>query len=108
LLIQLITQLESPHPDRSTDEAMLAAAVHGRVRRQHGYTLDMLVEDSRLVDHAIHDVVEANLLVVELSNLVGDLKRVNDTLAREVEASVRAYVAADAAVGKPPGRADVA
>src|SRR5438105_2643444 len=36
VVVELITQLESPHPDRSTDEAMLAAAVHGRVRRQHG------------------------------------------------------------------------
>jgi ActR/RegA family two-component response regulator len=99
----LITQLESTTP--GTDDAIMAAAVHGRVRREQGYSLDMLVEDARILDDAIHDVIEANLLDLKLSNLISDLRRINDSIGRGLQASVRSYLANDASLGKPPSRA---
>jgi DNA-binding response OmpR family regulator len=93
IIAELVVQLASSTPEESTAGGLKAASAHGRVRRSQGYTPEMLAEDSRLLGHAIHDVIETNLLDLGLSSLVSDLRRVNDTLSRELEVSIQAYMA---------------
>lgn len=92
-IADLVTQLESSTPEESTVRGLEAASVRSRVRRSQGYTVEMLAEDSRILNHAIHDVIEANLLDLRLSSLVSDLRRVSDTLGRELGVSIQAYMA---------------
>jgi ActR/RegA family two-component response regulator len=92
VISELIKHLESGAPDQSTNEAITAAAAHGRLRRQQGYSMDMVVEDTRVLDHAIHDLVTTHLLDVDLSTLIPDLQHVNDGLDLQLEASVRTFL----------------
>lgn len=91
IIAELIRQLESSTPEESTAGGLSAASVHAGVRRSQGYTVDMLAEDSRVLNHALHDVIEANLLDLRLSTLISDLRRVNDTLGRQLKMSIEAY-----------------
>ena len=51
----------------------------------------MLVDDTRVLDSAIYDAVQENLLGIELSTLVSDLSRVNDGLESALGEALKAY-----------------
>src|SRR5437868_385445 len=56
-----IAQLESARADETTEASMVAAAVHGRAWRSHGYPIAALIEESRILSDTVFDVVEENL-----------------------------------------------
>ena len=88
---ELVRQLESSQPGDPTRAALEAAAKHGRDRKRQGYTFSMLVDDTRVLDSAIYDAVQENLLGIELSTLVPDLSRVNDGLEAALGEALKAY-----------------
>ena len=90
-------QLESKGPDKPTSALTKAGAKHGAARRQQGYTQSMLVDDTRVLDSVIYDVVQNNLLDVELSYLIPDLSRVNHGLDTHLQESLRAFDSEQAA-----------
>jgi hypothetical protein len=51
----------------------------------------MLVEENRLFCSAIMDCIHENLLVVDLSQLVPDLKLLSDTLACMLREAITAH-----------------
>jgi YesN/AraC family two-component response regulator len=73
-----------------------AGLVYGRRRRQQGYSLAMLVDDRRAVDMAIYDVVREKLLDIDLSTLLNDLSRLNDSLDSQLQQSLTDFIGADA------------
>ena len=91
LLTEIVRQLRSPHPDDPTCEVSRAGAVHGEVRRAQGYTQEMLVDDTRILDSAIYACVQDHLLHIELSNLIPDLSRLNDGLEAHLQAALTAF-----------------
>jgi hypothetical protein len=90
-------QLESSKPDRPTDRVLAAGARHGESRRKQGYGLPMLVDDTRVLDSAIYDVVQNNLIRLDLSTLIPDLSRLNDALEAQLQEAVQAFVEKQAA-----------
>jgi YesN/AraC family two-component response regulator len=64
---------------------------YGRTRYQQGYSPDMLVEENRIVCAAILDVVCGNLLIVDLSNLVSDLKVLSATMSLMLREAIMAH-----------------
>jgi len=88
---ELVRQLESSQPGDPTPAALEAAAKHGRDRKRQGYTFSMLVDDTRVLDSAIYNAVQENLLGIELSTLVPDLSRVNDGLEAALGEALKAY-----------------
>lgn len=97
LLEQIVRQLRSKNPNNPTRELCKAGAQHGEVRRRQGYTQEMLVEDTRIIDTCIYAVVQDHLLHIELSNLIPDLSRVNTGLESHLQASLTSYHAKKAA-----------
>ena len=91
LLKQLSTQLQT-HRNRLPEKVSESAAEHGRVRREQGYTAALLVEDLRCVEQVLYSVIQDNLLVLDISNLMPDLKRLNYALDSQLQASLEAYL----------------
>lgn len=97
LLAEIVRQLRSAQPGNLTKEMLLAAYKHGETRRQQGYSQEMLVDDTRIVDSSTYGVVQDHLLEISLSNLIPDLSRLNDGLEGHLQASLRAFTSVKAA-----------
>jgi ActR/RegA family two-component response regulator len=92
LLLAVARSLERENPVDLTDAARAFATEHGHTRRAQEYTLPMIVDDTRLVEQAIYDLVQQSLLELDLSYLILDLRRVNDTLEHMLQESLNAYL----------------
>lgn len=89
VLAEILRQVEhGPQPEGQTR----AGAKHGRTRKQQGYSLSMLVDDRRAIDAAIHDIVKGKLLELDLSRLLDDLERLNDSLDTQLQKSLEGYM----------------
>ena len=97
ILTEVIRQLELAKAGDPSYEMLRAGAQHGEVRRRQGYSQEMLVDDTRIVDSAIYAVVQDHLLEIRLSNLIPDLSRLNDVLEAHLQASLKAFHAEKAA-----------
>ena len=51
----------------------------------------MLVDDRRLLGGAIHEVVQENLLNLNISRVIPDLQRINESLDLQLKAALAAY-----------------
>jgi len=74
-----------------TDE-LQNVEVWGMKRHQQGYTIPLLATRVRLMECAIHDVIHENLLSLNLSYFMFDLKRLNNSLGMQLEHTLQAFV----------------
>jgi ActR/RegA family two-component response regulator len=95
LIKGLATMLESERPEQIVPETMRAANLRGQLRFRQGYSVDMLVTEARMLVRAVNDTIQENLLSVDLSQLMIDLKWLNENLALQLEETIRAYVQAE-------------
>lgn len=91
LLSRLVYMLEQ-QPAIVTPDALLAAAEHGRTRRRQGYSIPMIVNETRLLRRSICDMVQNHLLTVDISYIIPDLVHVGDGLDAHIKASIEAYL----------------
>jgi DNA-binding response OmpR family regulator len=84
--------LESPDC-QIPDTIMRPAREHGKLRRKQGYSVPDLVEETRLIDDSIYEFVEENLLHLDVSRLIPDLRQVNNTLERQLRHAIEAHTA---------------
>jgi hypothetical protein len=80
-----------------TSKSLKAAAKHGETRRRQGYSPILLVDDVRVLGTAIYSFVQENLLNLNMSNLILDLCRVNDSLEAQLQEALQALLSADVA-----------
>ncbi|HEX6804597.1 MAG TPA: response regulator [Terriglobales bacterium] len=73
-----------------------AAQEHGGERRKQGYTVPLLIRESRLLHDAIARCVQSNLLAVQISYLIVDLISIHRTQQVLLEESVAAFLATTA------------
>jgi hypothetical protein len=72
-----------------------AAAQGGEERHEQKYPIALLAVNARLLQGVIYEVLHENLLSVNLSYLMPDLKRLNETLALQAEEIIRKYLQAE-------------
>jgi ActR/RegA family two-component response regulator len=75
----------------TSDQAYSSARKHGAKRREQGYTLGMLLEETRILHHVISDCAQKNLLSIDLSNMLPDLVQVDDRLQRMLRYSLETF-----------------
>jgi YesN/AraC family two-component response regulator len=92
LLAELIERLET-HPGETTQDQMRAAALRGKVRQEQGYSILMVVEETRVLERSIFAMLQANLLSIDVSFLIPDMVRISDSLQEQLKESLRAYLA---------------
>ena len=92
VLAGIIAALESSSaPSAETDEA---AREHGKGRLRQGYSIPMLVQEARLLQAVMHDFIQENLLSVDVSWLIPDLKQLGDSLEGELQECIEGYLLA--------------
>jgi len=90
-VLQMLAEvLESPDPELAPSATEQLAAQWAVVRHRQGFSVPLLIKHTRLLENAIFDVASENLIALNLSHFLMDLKRVNQTLFLLLEAFMRA------------------
>jgi hypothetical protein len=74
-----------------------AAAHHGDLRRKQGYTVAMVVEESRLLQVTIFSTLNKNTHNLEFSKLLPDVVTIADEVDAQLKEQMLRFMAADAA-----------
>jgi hypothetical protein len=74
-----------------------AAAEHGDLRRQQGYTVAMAVEESRLLQVTIFSALHKNVKNLEFSSLLPDIVTIADEVDAQLKEQMLRFMAADTA-----------
>jgi DNA-binding response OmpR family regulator len=91
-LTSLVRELADGLTNQSAEVAYGFAREHGNQRRQQGYKLNNLFDEFRTFERVVYEVVQENLLSVDVSNLVPDLKLFNDQVQDVMQHSVSAFL----------------
>ena len=74
-----------------------AAGVHGDLRRKQGYTVAMVVEESRLLQVTIFTTLHKNAKHLEFSTLLPNVVTIADEVDAQLKQQMLRFMAADAA-----------
>ena len=74
-----------------------AAAAHGDLRHEQGYTVAMAVEESRLLQVSIFTTLHKNVKQLEFSALLPDVVTIADEVDAQLKEQMLRFMAADAA-----------
>jgi YesN/AraC family two-component response regulator len=90
-LAKLLETGESQIPAKS----LSTAASHGAERAKQGYTIPLLVTETRILNRVIGSVLQENLLAMNLSTLIPEALRVGEYLQALLEESIRGFQATE-------------
>ena len=88
--------LKVSHGNTVTEADRRAARAHGATRKKQGYTVPLVIRESRLLHDAIASCLQMNLLAVQISYLIMDLISIQSTKQALLEESVDAFLTAPA------------
>ena len=90
LLQEVIGRMEEQR-DTLSSRAAEAARKHGRTRYQQGYTIPLMLFETRVLQRALSATIQSELLSLELSTLVPDIFKTGESLESALEISIRSY-----------------
>jgi len=96
LLEEAAETLASSGPGHSSKKSMDSAAMRGHMRRLQGYSIPLIIASLRLLENVIYEVVGENLLALDISRVISDIRQLNDNLARQLQETTRAYLSGEA------------
>lgn len=77
----------------STGKALdIAVREHGTLRREHGYTVEMVVEESRILQVSIFNILQNNLRTVDFSKVLLDVMTIADEVDSQLKQAMLCYV----------------
>ena len=76
------------------------AAEHGDLRRKQGYTVAMMVEESRLLQVSIFTTLHENVTQLEFNELLPDIVTIADEVDAQLKEQMLRFMAADASERK--------
>jgi ActR/RegA family two-component response regulator len=90
ILQSVAAELESGSNQPSADR-LASAAQHGIQRKQQGYFPSAIVTDFELLEMQMYETIESNLMALGETNLVSDLKRMQQALNALMKRAVAAH-----------------
>jgi DNA-binding response OmpR family regulator len=97
LLQELVHRLRVPRK-LGTKQVSECAVMHGKVRRSQGYTVSMIIEESRILQVSIFHTLRCNLNVVDFSLLLTDVMTIADEVDSQLKQTVISFTEAKEAV----------
>ena len=97
LLQELVHRLRVPRA-LGTKQPSEAAVQHGKVRHSQGYSVSMIIEESRILQVSIFHTLQANLNKVDFSLLLVDVMTIADEVDSQLKQTVVSFSEAAAAV----------
>jgi hypothetical protein len=83
-------------PQGSKGLMSLAARLHGKLRNKQGYTVPMIVNESRILEITIFGMLEKNSASVDFSQVLGDVVTVADEVDSQLKQTILGYMEAEA------------
>jgi DNA-binding response OmpR family regulator len=97
LLQELVHRLRHPRA-LGTKQPSEAAVQHGKVRHSQGYSVAMIIEESRILQVSIFHTLQTNLNRVDFSLLLIDVMNIADEVDSQLKQTVVSFSEAAAAV----------
>jgi hypothetical protein len=95
LLQELVQRLHAP-TQLGSKSVSKAAVLHGKVRHQQGYTVAMLVEESRILQVSIFETLQRNLSTVDFSLVLLDVMTIADEVDSQLKQAITSFMTATA------------
>jgi len=99
LLLDLIVRLRLDAGSKAP--LSIAAHDHGNMRREQGYTVPMVIEESRILQVSIFTTLQRNMRNVDFSKVLQDVVTIADEVDSQLKQAMISYVAPKVVV-KPP------
>jgi DNA-binding response OmpR family regulator len=90
LIRELVHRLRVPR-DLGTKEPSEGAVDHGRIRRAQGYSIPMIIEESRILEVSIFNTLQSNLRVVDFSLLLVDVMTIADECDSQLKQTIVSF-----------------
>jgi DNA-binding response OmpR family regulator len=97
LMRELVHRLRVPR-SLGTKQVSEAAVKHGMVRREQGYSIPMMVEESRILQVSIFNTLQSNLKVVDFSLLLLDVMTIADEVDSQLKQTIVSFAESAASV----------
>ena len=96
LLSELVHRLRVPR-ELGTKQVSEAAVAHGKIRQSQGYSVSMIVEESRILQVSIFDTLRKNLATVDFSLLLMDVMTIADECDSQLKQTINSFMGQGAA-----------
>ena len=96
LLEELVHRLRVPR-NLGTKQVSEAAVQHGRVRQSQGYSVPMVIEESRILQVSIFNTLQKNLSSVDFSLLLTDVMTIADECDSQLKQTITSFMGQTAA-----------
>ncbi len=90
LLAELVHRLRVPRA-LGSKQVSEAAVNHGKVRREQGYSIPMIIEESRILQVSIFDTLQKNLGSVDFSLLLTDVMTIADEVDSQLKQTIMSF-----------------
>ena len=91
LLQELIHRLRVPR-ELGTKQVSEAAVAHGKIRQTQGYSVSMIIEESRILQVSIFHTLEKNLSTVNFSLLLTDVMTIADECDSQLKQTINSFM----------------
>ena len=91
LLQELVHRLRVPR-NLGTKQVSEAAVQHGKVRQSQGYSISMIVEESRILQVSIFHTLQKNLSTVNFSLLLTDVMTIADECDSQLKQTLNGFM----------------
>jgi DNA-binding response OmpR family regulator len=95
LIQELIKRLKTMR-DLGSKNASKAAVAHGEIRRSQGYSIPMIIEESRILQVSIFQTLQNNLRTVDFSSLLLDIMTIADEVDSQLKQTISSFMASAA------------
>lgn len=99
LIQELVRRLRVPQK-LGIKHLSLAAVQHGKIRKSQGYTVSMIIEESRILQVSIFDTLQKNLSSVDFSLLLHDVMTIADECDLQLKQTVNSFMGLDEPAAK--------
>jgi hypothetical protein len=90
LIRELVERLRVPR-GLGTNQASEAAVKHGLVRRAQGYSIPMIIEESRMLQVSLFHTLQVNLNTVDFSLLLTDVMTIADEVDLQLKQTIVSF-----------------
>ncbi len=91
LLQELVHRLRVPR-NLGTKQVSEAAVEHGKIRQSQGYSISMIVEESRILQVSIFNTLQKNLSTVNFSLLLTDVMTIADECDSQLKQTINSFM----------------
>lgn len=90
LIHEVVQRLQVPRK-LGTKQPSAGAVLHGKIRQAQGYTISMIIEESRILQVSIFETLQNNLSTVDFSLLLIDVMTIADEVDSQLKQTIVSF-----------------